>query len=197
VSEVLFVGTISSIMSSISASQGRNASGEVGQNAQRSLLSEEHFRRVLWAEKKRSERLSKHMILMQVSSDSGEDDCSSVLSRVGTALGSVIRETDVAGWMEANYSLGVVFTELGDCEDVRHAEQIIRQRIAGFLEARTNSEESQVQISFRSFCEEWTERSSAPSAVATAKPAVLPRKLTVETYPDLVGRPSQKAEQRV
>ena len=190
-SEVLFVGTISNIMSSISVSQERNATREVGRDAQRSLLSEEHFRRVLWAEKKRSERFSKHMILMQVSSDSGENDCSSVLSRVGTALGSVIRETDVAGWMEANNSLGVVFTELGDCEDVRHAEQIIRQRIAGFLE------ESPIQISFRSFCEEWTERSSAPSAIATAKPAVLPRKLTVETYPDLVGRPSQKAEQRV
>ncbi len=161
----------------------------MGQDEHRSLLSEEHFRLVLWAEKKRSERFSKHMVLMQVSSDSAEADCSPVLSRVGTALGSVIRETDVAGWMEANYSLGVIFTELGDCEDVRHAERVIRQRIAGFLQAKTIGEKSQIQISFKLFCEEWTEKSSAPSVIATAKPMALPRKLTVDIYPDLMRRP--------
>ncbi len=175
------MGTISNIMQSISTSQERSMARSVWLDAHRTLLSEGHFRRVLWTEKKRSERLSKHMILMQVSAD-----CSSVLTQVGVTLGSVIRETDVTGWLEPNCSLGVIFTELGDCEDVRHAERIIRERIAGFLAAQTISEESRVQISFKSFCDEWTEKAPAPTEPKSATP---PAKLILRTYPNLMSRP--------
>jgi hypothetical protein len=175
------VGTISNILQCFGGTKESSADRELGQIGDRSLLSEENFRRVLGAEKKRSERFSKDMILMQVCSYSRQASSASVLSRLGTALSSVIRETDVAGWIEENYSLGVIFTELGDCEDARHAERIIRKRIAGFLMVQ----EPAIKISFKSFCDDWTERSSASNIIETAKTVTLPRKFTVETFPEL------------
>jgi hypothetical protein len=180
------VGTISNIMQSISASQERSGAREVRLDAHRTLLPEEHFRRVLCAEKKRSERLSKHMILMQVSSDCAQCDGATVLSKLGLTLGSLIRETDVTGWLETNSSLGVIFTELGDCEDVSRAERIIRERIAGFLVAQTSRGESRIQISFKSFCDEWTEKAPASTA---AKSAIPPTKFALRGYPNQMRRP--------
>lgn len=182
------MGTISNIMQSISASQDRNAPREVRLEEHRTLLSEEHFRRVLWAERKRSGRLSKHMILMQVNSDCTQYDGTSMLGQLGLTLGSVIRETDVTGWLEANCSLGVIFTELGDCEDVRHAERVIRERIASLLSAETNGGNPRIQISFKSFCDEWTEKATTPSVIR--KPVALPSRLTLGTYPNVTRPPA-------
>jgi hypothetical protein len=186
------VGTISNIMQTISASQDRQVARESGRTVGRSLLAEDHFRRILCAEKKRSERFSKHMILMQLSSRTPGGN-PLWLSELGTVLGSVIRETDLAGWIKADCSLGVIFTELGDCDDVAHAERVIRKRVSSFLETCITGKDESLCISFTSFCDEWGKKSDGnplpiPNVVSNVKPVALSKKLSVAKYPELAAR---------
>ncbi len=186
------MGTISNIMQTISASQDRQVARESDRTIGRILLAEDHFRRILSAEKKRSERFSKNMILMQVSSATPGGNAS-LLSQVGAVLSSVIRETDLAGWIKTDYSLGVIFTELGDCDDVAHAERVIRKRLSSFLETCISDENESLCIAFRSFCEEWAQKSDRnplpiPNVVSNVKPVVLSKKLSVGNYHGLAVR---------
>jgi hypothetical protein len=188
------VGTISNIMQTINASQQRQVARESRHKSERTLLTEEHFVRMLWAEKKRSERFSKHMILMEVTYGSGNSDCAHSLRRLGTLLCSAIRETDVAGWIESNSALGVIFTELGDCSDIALAQRVIRERIVAFLETGISpTDEDNLQISFRSFCDDWAQTNASGSnvsgLVSNPKPKILPRKIIVGGYSKLVRRP--------
>jgi hypothetical protein len=192
VSEDFFVGTISNIMQTISASQDRQVARESSRTVGRSLLAEDHFRSILCAEKKRSERFSKHMILMQLSSRTPGGNPSS-LSEVGAVLSSVIRETDLAGWIKADCSLGVIFTELGDCDDVAHAERVIRKRLSSFLETCIAGKDESLCISFASFCDEWGKKSDRnplpiPNVVSNVQPVALSKKLSVAKYPELAAR---------
>src|SRR5579863_7863446 len=69
-----------------------------------SLLSEAHFRRMLCRERKRSERSRKHLLLMLIDgkcSDNLKEEVA-FLHQVANSLNDTMRETDLAGWFEAD-----------------------------------------------------------------------------------------------
>ena len=122
-------------------------------NSTNALLSDERFRTVLWRESKRSERSRKHLLLMLI--DHGNpceqpSQCSSLVQAAG-ALSSAIRETDIAGWFDANCVLGVIFTEFGH-SDLTLATQAIETKITKSLqEVFTTQQLNKLHLSFYSF----------------------------------------------
>jgi hypothetical protein len=133
-----------------------------GESSRGLLLPEERFQRILWRESKRSERSGKHSLLMLM--DHGKDcecakNCRSLVQAAG-ALGAVIRDTDIAGWLDGNSALGVIFTEFGHA-DVNLAARAIEAKITGSLQrALTKQQLNGVSISFHTFpnCEALSER---------------------------------------
>jgi exopolysaccharide biosynthesis polyprenyl glycosylphosphotransferase len=121
------------------------------------FFSEDHFRRMLSQERKRSERSRKHLVLMLVdgkttSRTNGEG---AFLKQIADVVCATIRETDLVGWYEANSVLGAVFTELGSVKAstaVQTIEAKIRARLQKVLKP---NQLSHFRISFYVFPEDW------------------------------------------
>ena len=128
-----------------------------GSSALASFLSEEHFRRMLSRERKRSERSRKHLVLMLIDGKGVKSKkTDAMLEQIAVVLGASIRETDVAGWFEANSVFGVIFTEFGECE-VAAAVKIIESKVtAEFQRAFRPSQLNSFQMSFYAFPDGWS-----------------------------------------
>ena len=127
-----------------------NGSGEVA-----NFLPEEHFRRMLARERKRSERSRKHLVLMLIDGGLKNKKTDALLEQIAVVLGASIRETDLAGWFEANSVFGVIFTEFGD-SDVSAAVKTIEAKVtAGLQNAFKATQLSSFQISFYAFPDGW------------------------------------------
>ena len=128
---------------------GNSASSMAG------FLAEEQFRRMLARERKRSERSRKHLVLMLIDGGLKNKKTDALLEQIGVVLCASIRETDLAGWFEANSVFGVIFTEFGDC-DVNEAVKTIEAKItAGLQNSFKATQLSSFQISFYAFPEGW------------------------------------------
>jgi lipopolysaccharide/colanic/teichoic acid biosynthesis glycosyltransferase len=128
---------------------GNSASSMAG------FLSEEQFRRMLARERKRSERSRKHLVLMLIDGGLKNKKTDALLEQIAVVLCASIRETDLAGWFEANSVFGVIFTEFGDC-DVSAAVKIIEAKVtAGLQNSFKATQLSSLQISFYAFPEGW------------------------------------------
>jgi lipopolysaccharide/colanic/teichoic acid biosynthesis glycosyltransferase len=137
------------------------------------FLSEEHFRRMLSRERKRSERSRKHFVLMLIDGKGLKSKkTDALLEQIAGVLGASVRETDVAGWFEANAVFGVVFTEFGECE-VSTAVKIIEAKMTAELQRSFRvGQLTSFQISFYSFPDGWDGKGPA-------------RPVDAEFYPDL------------
>ena len=83
-------------------------------SADRTILHEEMFHRMISLERKRTERSRKPFLLMLL--DIGESIQvgreSKALSKILSALSITSRETDVIGWYKSNSIVGVMYTEI-------------------------------------------------------------------------------------
>jgi lipopolysaccharide/colanic/teichoic acid biosynthesis glycosyltransferase len=119
------------------------------------FLSEEQFRRMLARERKRSERSRKHLVLMLIDGGLKNKKTDVLLEQIAVVLCASIRETDLAGWFEADSVFGIIFTELGEC-DVSAAVKIIETKVtAGLQNSFKATQLSSFQISFYAFPEGW------------------------------------------
>ncbi|MGB8523699.1 MAG: sugar transferase [Candidatus Acidiferrales bacterium] len=119
------------------------------------FLSEEQFRRMLARERKRSERSRQHLVLMLIDGGLKNKKTDVLLEQIAVVLCASIRETDLAGWFEANSVFGVIFTELGEC-DVSAAVKTIETKVtAGLQNSFKATQLSSFQISFYAFPEGW------------------------------------------
>jgi hypothetical protein len=143
---------------------GRNGNYEAnsGESSRSLLLPEVRFQRMLWRESRRSERSGKHLLLMLIDHRKGSQppkNCRPLVQAAG-ALGTMIRDTDIAGWFDGNCVLGVIFTEFGHA-DVNLAARAIETKITGSLQrALTAQQLNTVHISFYAFpdSEAWNAR---------------------------------------
>jgi lipopolysaccharide/colanic/teichoic acid biosynthesis glycosyltransferase len=128
---------------------GNSASSMAG------FLAEDQFRRMLARERKRSERSRKHLVLMLIDGGLKNKKTDALLEQIAVVLCASIRETDLAGWFEANSVFGVIFTEFGDC-DVSAAVKIIEAKVtAGLQNSFKATQLSSFQISFYAFPAGW------------------------------------------
>src|SRR6202050_3159345 len=114
------------------------------------FLPEEQFRRMLTRERKRSERSRKHLVLMLIDGGLKNKKTDALLEQIAVVLCASIRETDLAGWFDANSVFGVIFTEFGDC-DVSAAVKIIEAKVtAGLQNSFEATQLSSLQIDRKS-----------------------------------------------
>ncbi len=135
-------------------------------DGERSVLSEEAFKRMISRERKRTERSRKPFLLMLLdtgSHQSSEKNGKGLDSIVSTLLRST-RETDVTGWFKNRTIVGVMFTELV-VEDKNSILSTMLTRVSTTLRDNLTFEQfNQVSISFHFFPDDWDhEISGRPS----------------------------------
>src|SRR6516225_3680930 len=117
----------------------------------------DRFLRMLFLERKRSERSERPFVLMLVRStklQKHRDE--SVLDRVVSALVSSTRDTDVKGWYDEHSTIGVIFTELGSKADGNCVSSALLSKVTSALASTlTINEINEIHISFRVFPEDW------------------------------------------
>jgi len=135
----------------------RSGNGSAGADVMAHFLSQGQFRHMLCRERKRSERSRKHLLLMLVDDGKGsvqQRKSDAFLKQVATVLCSATRETDLAGWFEADLILGFIFTEFGN-SDVSMAARTIESKVVAELRKVFNASQlSHCQISFYAFPDE-------------------------------------------
>ena len=152
----------------------------------RSLLPEATFLHALCLERKRAERSRRLFVLMLL--DPGELSLKAtggaVLSKTVSALFSVTRETDVAGWYKDDSLLGVILSELG-LADRESILAVLQAKVTAALRSGLNAEElSRIHISFHCFPEDREDHD-------TGFPA------SSKLYPDLAQRDQATKVSRV
>lgn len=125
--------------------------------AERTILREDAFRRMISLERKRSERSRKPFLLMLL--DMGEhlhsQQNGKTLEGILAALTLSTRETDATGWYTNNSVIGIMFTEIG-FEDRSGVVSTLINRVGETLRNNLTFEQfNQVSISFHVFPEDW------------------------------------------
>jgi lipopolysaccharide/colanic/teichoic acid biosynthesis glycosyltransferase len=82
--------------------------------AERGVLNEHAFRRMISLERKRTERSGKPFLLMllETGKDLSSENCGKVFENILAALSCTTRETDTVGWYEDRRVIGILFTEI-------------------------------------------------------------------------------------
>ena len=145
--------------------------------AERDILGEESFRRMVALERKRTDRSGKPFLLMLV--DMGDHPippkASKVLGSILGALSTATRETDVTGWYEKDAVVGVMFTDIGS-EDRTTILGTLITRVSETLRSQLTLEQfNKVSISFHVYPEEWDHDSGQRPSNATLYPDISQR----------------------
>ncbi|HEY6770701.1 MAG TPA: sugar transferase [Candidatus Sulfotelmatobacter sp.] len=149
--------------------------------AERDILQEQAFVRMISLERKRSERSRKPFVLMLLDMNQplAEGRSAKALERILAGLGTATRETDVTGWYKSNFILGVMFTEIGEAEREKIVSTMIA-RVSESLRSHLNAEQfQQLSVSFHVFPEDWDHQAST----RPSDPAL---------YPDLSRRDERR-----
>ncbi|MDO8427434.1 MAG: sugar transferase [Deltaproteobacteria bacterium] len=138
------------------------------------LYIEDYFHEMVSLERKRSERSGRPFLLMLIDIKEVHyaGEIKEAVKKICSALTALTRETDVRGWHEHNFVIGVIFTEVSN-NDI---EPIKKKVISGLNDARSIGPLmlEKTRVSFHIFPEE------------AAKGAKLPPDLTI--YPDLAKK---------
>ena len=145
------------------------------------VLAEDVFRRVFCWERKRAERSGRCFLLMLVHAGSflQANHNERALSEIVSALSSITRETDLAGWYREGAILGVLFTEFRE-GDRKALEILTSAKVTASLRSRFSPEQlNKMRISFHFFPERGDK--SGLGQLANA-----------ELYPDLFERDEER-----
>jgi hypothetical protein len=137
--------------------------------ADRSILHEDAFRRMLSLERKRAQRSQKPFLLtlLEMENELAGERSRKTLARILSALDSTTRETDVTGWYKSECVVGVMFTEIA-VEDRSSILATIMARVSETLRSHLTAQQfAQVGISFHLFPEERDEK-ILPTAVGAS-----------------------------
>src|SRR5579862_5338690 len=145
--------------------------------AERIILSEPDFRRVISLERKRSERSGKPFLLMllELGQEMRSEEDPAALRDIFSALSCSTRETDTFGWQESGSTVGVIFTDIAG-DDCAATLNNLHTRISEILRDKlTFKQFDEISFSFHIFPENW-ESGNGPRAGSSA------------LYPDLLAR---------
>jgi lipopolysaccharide/colanic/teichoic acid biosynthesis glycosyltransferase len=130
-----------------------------GLAAERGILNDQAFRRMIALERKRSERSRKPFVLMLF--DVGKCSCpendSKLLGRILTRLSRSIRETDTAGWYQDSLAAGIMFTEISAEDQNACLDGLIARVTEEVRNGLTREELDRISLSVHVFPENWEE----------------------------------------
>jgi len=168
-------GNGSSHLSPLTASSG---------SAERSILNEDAFRRMISLERKRSERSRKPFVLMllDMREHHPSESHRQALRKIATALSATARETDLTGWYTNDCAVGVMFTEIGFADRSATLSTMIT-RVSNTLRANLTVEQyNQVSISFHVFPEDWDDDADQRPSNPTLYPDLTERDASRKIY---------------
>jgi len=146
-------------------------------DGERTVLSEEAFRRMIAIERKRTERSRKPFLLMLLdtgSSHAGPNNGKAFRNVVSTLLIST-RETDVTGWYEENAIMGVMFTELVLDEKKSILSTMLNRVTSALRDNLTFEQFNRISISFHLFPDDWENDLPEGSGNPTLYPDLMKR----------------------
>jgi hypothetical protein len=147
---------------------GLNFGVKIHSVADRSILHEEAFRRMVSLERKRTHRSRKPVLLtlLEIENPMPSEKTRKALGKILSALAATTRETDVTGWYQNNSVVGVMFTEIA-IQDRGSILSTITARVSGTLRRHLTPQHfSEVGISFHIFPEEQVIEKTIPSPSA-------------------------------
>ncbi len=136
-----------------------------------SILVQDLFARMLFLERKRSERSGRSFILMLLESSRllKNGNRQDALEKVLQALSQSTRDTDIKGWYEQDSTIGVIFTELGAEADGRSVANALLTKVTGALSSALSIHEiNEIKLSFRVFPEDWDQGGRPDNDALTA-----------------------------
>src|SRR5271157_4527817 len=155
------------------------------------ILSRELFARMLFVERKRTERSGRSFVLMLLESTKllkPEGD-HRALEKVLLALSRSTRDTDTKGWYKQESTIGVIFTELGADADGRVVADALLTKVTKALTGSlTIGQINQIRLSFHVFPEDWDQSSPVDETES-----VLYDDLLHETAPKSLPRLAKRA----
>jgi lipopolysaccharide/colanic/teichoic acid biosynthesis glycosyltransferase len=163
--------------------------------AERSILSEKAFRRMIAIERKRTERSTEPFLLMlaDLGDLRGDPESVKLLHKIAAALLESSRDTDVVGWYREGITAGAMFTGLVVPSRKLFLDTILSRLSAMLADELTPQDFERVQLSFHFFPDEWHINDSVTASSGSASDRTL--------YPDLLkpdsGRSMSLAIKRV
>jgi lipopolysaccharide/colanic/teichoic acid biosynthesis glycosyltransferase len=163
--------------------------------AEREVLKEEAFRRMIAVERKRTERSREPFLLMLLedSSQQGAGMNRRTLDGITAAMLACTRETDVVGWYKDLSTVGVIFTGLVINDKSAVLSTILSRVSAGLREEMSIEQFNQISISVHFFPDDWDgENSGRPSDPVLYPDLLSPREevrslLRVKRAMDIAG----------
>jgi len=137
--------------------------------ADRAVLTEEAFKRMIVVERKRTERSKEPFLLMllEAGDDPGASRNEKALDSIMSALLLAIRETDVIGWYKGHIAVGAIFTGLAVGERSSILTSILGRVSTALRSELTFEQFSQISISFHFFPDDWAhDKSDHPGDLA-------------------------------
>lgn len=131
------------------------------------------FDRMLYLERKRTERSRRSFLLMLLSVEglSPSPENPNLVREIETALSSCIRETDIKGWYEQGKIIGIIFTEINAIDEI--VKETISSKIRDCLCAAIGGEEMEkIKVSYHVF----PEGNSEPEKTGSGSTATFTRK---------------------
>lgn len=130
--------------------------------AERDVLKEDAFRRMIAIERKRTERSREPFLLMLLEAGSSPNGAGAdkTLEGIVVAMQSSTRETDVVGWYKDGSTVGVLFTGLV-LSDRNSVLSTILGRVSAALQEQLSIDKlNQITFSFHFFPDDWDEDGS-------------------------------------
>jgi len=150
-------------------------------SAEREVLNEQLFRRMIAIERKRTERSKEPFLLMllEAGSQAGFEMNGKVLKAMASSFLASSRETDIIGWYKEATTVGVIFTGLA-LNDKNSILSTILSRVKSMLRDDLLFKQfNQVSLSFHFFPDDWDHANSG-------------RPNNAALYPDLTNPGNRK-----
>ena len=131
------------------------------------ILAEELFARMLYSERKRTERSGRGFALMLLESAwiLKPDGSNQALEDVLVALSHSSRETDTVGWHNEGSAVGVIYTELASDQDAQSVARILVTKVYKALTSYLSKNQvDQIKLTVHVFPDEWDKGKPVDSA---------------------------------
>jgi lipopolysaccharide/colanic/teichoic acid biosynthesis glycosyltransferase len=134
------------------------------------MLPEDLFKRLLWVERKRTERSGRRFVLMLL--DAGnllKAAKTRVMPNLLAAISQATRDTDLKGWYKDGSIVGVIYTEVGNAEDKSVVHSLSTKLSDALYDALSVSDINEMRPSFHIFPEDWNSDHSEHPVTATLR----------------------------
>jgi lipopolysaccharide/colanic/teichoic acid biosynthesis glycosyltransferase len=123
------------------------------------MLPQGFFMRMLWLERKRTERSGRPFVLMLLESDrlleaDGKDP---VLAKLLSAVSQSTRDTDFKGWYQEGAVVGVIFTEIREGEEKSVAHTVSTKLMNALYDTLSIPQINNIKLTVHVFPEDWDE----------------------------------------